>query len=435
MRDPSAAPRGRSLPAALTRAAKAVMPFVLPLALAACSGGTERAASATTASDSAGLRVVTIAGDPRQLPALTVGDTLPLRGAAEDLFNGNPQFAFALNDGRLLLSDGRAIAVFDAAGGYVGPFSRAGQGPGEIANLSRVWRLPGDSIWVLDASNRRLSLFSPTLEFVRSVQQPSPSGGGPGFAIWSGLHGDTTTAIAYLRSGGPPGAGLTTQRVQLGLWVIGASAPVFGDSVDFAQFQMIGGGTGEGVVMMGAAMGRSAQWQPLGRCMVLGHSSRWAFTLQAPDDSLRLRDVGIVRAPDDPADAVTPELRERFIRGMLVAYGSEQSRAQVEPLYRNQMTYPDSTPHFSRVFASRDGALWVQRYRGPTTDVPDHWTVVDVRTPEAWRLELPPGSRLLAVDAARALVATKDEDEVETQAWWNFPELAGIRPPNRCEAR
>jgi hypothetical protein len=84
------------------------------------------------------------------------------------------------------------------------------------------------------------------------------------------------------------------------------------------------------------------------------------------------------------------------------------------------------------VQVSRDGALWVQAFRGPTTDEADHWTVVDLHSLRAWRLEVPAGSRVLGVDSARVLVGTKDDDDVETQSWWSLPELAGIQPPAVC---
>jgi hypothetical protein len=402
------------------------------LVLAACGGSDAEGGGSIAAADSSGVRVVTVNGDPRALPSLRVADTITLGGAAEDFFNGNPQMAFVLGDGRLILSDGRSRGVFGTDGAFAGTFTQFGQGPGELGVLSNIWQALGDSIWTFDGSNRRLSLFTPSLEFARSVQQPMGATQ-RGYSLWAGLNGDTTAVIEFAPNDQSQTAGKRTSSVRLGLWTIGSDTPVLGDDRPFSEFFMMGG-VESGVMMMSAPMGGSAQWRPLGRCMVYGFSTRWEFNIQAPDESLRLKDVALLRAPGDPADPVTPELRERFIVGMLAAYGSPQSQAQVEPIYRNQMTYPDSTPHFSRVFGSRDGALWVQRYRGPTTDAPDHWTVLDLATPRAWRLEVPAGSRLLAVDAGRALIATKDADELESHHWWILPDLSGIQPPAACRA-
>lgn len=142
-----------------------------------------------------------------------------------------------------------------------------------------------------------------------------------------------------------------------------------------------------------------------------------------------------VRGRQHRAEAITPELLDRLLAPLINSAPAPAGRQQAERIYRTQMIYPDSTAHFSRVQVSRDGALWVQAFRGPTTDEVDHWTVVDLHAFRTWRLELPAGSRVLGVDSARVLVGTKDEDDVETQAWWSLPELAGIRPPAACSSR
>jgi hypothetical protein len=376
---------------------------------------------------------VTIAGDPRDLDALRVADTLPLTGAPDDFYSGNPQVAQPLRDGRLLLSDGRSVGVFGADGTFGGQFARSGQGPGEFMFLGALWQTAGDSIWVFDPSNRRLSLFAPSLSFARSTQQPAAGGPG-GFNVWAGLSGDTIGVLGFAEREQPQPGVAVTAEVNLGLWVPGGE-PVMSGRRPFSQQVLLSGLEGSGVMMMSVPMGSSAQWRPVGRCLAYGYSDRWEFTLQAADDSLRLKDAVLLRAPEDRVEAITPERREAFITGALASFGAPAMRAQLERVYREEITYPDSTPHFARVFTSRDGALWVQRYRGTTTDIPDLWTVVDLATPKAWRLDIPPGSRLLAVDSARVLIATKDEDDLETQAWWALPELAGIRPPASCQLR
>lgn len=411
-----------------------LIPLSLLLALAAaCGDGAGESDGTLVAADSAGVRIVTIVGDPRELPALEVADTLRLHGAPEDFYSGNPQVAHPLRDGRLLLGDGSAMGVFGADGAFGGRFARSGQGPGEFAFVGALWQTAGDSLWVFDPSNRRLSLFDPSLTFARSTQQPAATGPG-GFNVWAGLDGDTIAVLGFAERENPQPGVAVTAEVNLGLWVPG-SEPVMSGRRPFSEQVLLSGLEGSGVMMMTVPMGKGAQWRPLGRCLAYGYSSAWEFALQAPDDSLRLRDAVLLRAPGDPVEAVTAERREAFITGALASFGAPAMRAQLERVYREEITYPDSTPHFARVFTSRDGALWVQRYRGTTTDVPDVWTVVDLHTPRAWRLDVPPGSRLLGVDAARVLIATKDEDDLETQAWWSLPALAGIRPPAACETR
>lgn len=59
----------------------------------------------------------------------------------------------SLDDGQLL--------VFDAAGRYVRSVGRRGKGPGEFTSPSRIG-LIGDSIWVGDPANARITLVAPT---------------------------------------------------------------------------------------------------------------------------------------------------------------------------------------------------------------------------------------------------------------------------------
>ena len=172
------------------------VPILLAALVGACGGRDGGGGGSVVAADSAGVRVVTIAGDPRQLDALVVADTLTLTGTPDDFFGGNPQVAHPLRDGRLLLSDGRSVAVFGADGAFGGQFARSGQGPGEFAFVGALWQTAGDSIWVFDPSNRRLSRFTPSLSFARSEQQPVDAGPG-GFNVWAGLTGDTVGVLAF----------------------------------------------------------------------------------------------------------------------------------------------------------------------------------------------------------------------------------------------
>jgi hypothetical protein len=62
----------------------------------------------------------------------------------------------------------KAIRIFSATGASLGKFGRAGQGPGEFENVNRAGWI-GDTIWVMDAMQRRLTFVSPRLTFMRSV--------------------------------------------------------------------------------------------------------------------------------------------------------------------------------------------------------------------------------------------------------------------------
>jgi len=61
-----------------------------------------------------------------------------------------------------------SIHVFDVQGKHVHSFGREGEGPGEFKSYGALFVAPGDSLFVFDAGNYRLSVFSPKYEFVRS---------------------------------------------------------------------------------------------------------------------------------------------------------------------------------------------------------------------------------------------------------------------------
>jgi hypothetical protein len=63
------------------------------------------------------------------------------------------------------------VAVYDPSGSFAGTIGRSGRGPGELGRVRHVVITPGDSLLVLDAM--RLTLFSPTGDFVRGRQLPN----------------------------------------------------------------------------------------------------------------------------------------------------------------------------------------------------------------------------------------------------------------------
>lgn len=396
----------------------------------ACADGSTVDSGSIISSDSAGVQLFTIAGNPRELPVLRVESQLTLTGAAEDFFNGNPGTGYPLRDGRTLLTDGVTVGVFGSDGAYLGPFSRRGQGPGEIQRIGQLWQDASDSIWLFDAVNRRVSRYSPSLEYQRGEPLAQGTQTGRGFDVWATGVGDTAGVVETVFNPAANAEGLHTREARFGLWVIGQPSAVLDEARAYSEFQVMP--EGGGMVLISSPFSRTGRWVALGRCYLYGFADRWRFTLQAAGDSLRLRDVAILRAPKNRVDDLTPALRDSLLAPLINAAPTPELREQAERIYRDQLIYPDSTAHFARVQTSRDGALWVQAFRGPTTDGADHWTVVDLHSLRAWRLEVPAGSRVLGVDSARVLVGTKDEDDVEMQAWWSLPELAGIRPPAAC---
>jgi hypothetical protein len=65
------------------------------------------------------------------------------------------------------------ILVFDSAGRFVRRVGRQGSGPGEYWGIMRIVSGPGDSLWVVDGGNRRVTILTPALEYARSFDAPT----------------------------------------------------------------------------------------------------------------------------------------------------------------------------------------------------------------------------------------------------------------------
>jgi hypothetical protein len=405
---------------------------LLAIALLSCGepgSETERRVTRTTGT---GVDTVVLHGTLQSLPELVVADTLTLTGAAEDLFASNPQTVFPLHDGRTILSDGQEYAIFGADGRLAGRFARSGQGPGEIAFLTAIWQDNTDSVWTVDPGTRRVSVFAPDLSFARSFQIPN-WGDQSGISLWAGLGRDTVAAMRfeYAPSSMPPGR--FTSMMDLGSWVVGTDSVI----LPLRRAASEGQALQPGILpepFASTPFGGSQSWRPVGRCMVYGFSSEWALTLDAPGPDGALRTIGRVVAPDMKPTPVDAERKEAYIEGFTRQIRNDAFRSAYDEALREHIIFAPNIPFFGRVLTARDGAIWIQDYRGTGTSRPDAWTVVDLGNLRAWRLNVPARSRLLAVDSARAFIATADEDDVETQHWWMLPELAEIAAPPICRA-
>lgn len=87
----------------------------------------------------------------------------------------------ALSDGRIALVDPyeHRLVLIDLVSGEAQSFGRQGQGPGEFRSPHPVLLLPGDTLAVAERSVRKLHIFSPTGEYLRSETLPRglPAGG------------------------------------------------------------------------------------------------------------------------------------------------------------------------------------------------------------------------------------------------------------------
>jgi hypothetical protein len=113
--------------------------------------------------------------------------------------------------GTVLIGDARAGAVhrFDPSGTHLGSFGRRGKGPGEFGGITTLV-FPGDTLAVLDSSNRRISCFNRSGAYLGQYLLPPELAGtnqelmllpGGGFAVFRydgrGLSGSFQDAITF----------------------------------------------------------------------------------------------------------------------------------------------------------------------------------------------------------------------------------------------
>ena len=161
-----------------TIAAKAFAVGLITVAAVACAEG-RSGREATAIRDSAGVKIVENESPAwRPEEAWRLGD-VPLRefGAGDSLFGiGN---AIRLNDGRIIVSHNSAkeIRIYSPTGQFVSRFGRAGSGPGEFQEISRLFLFgTHDSLMVFDVGQRRAAVFDLQGKFVRSfLPEPLPN--------------------------------------------------------------------------------------------------------------------------------------------------------------------------------------------------------------------------------------------------------------------
>ena len=130
-------------------------------------------ASSVIVRDSAGITIVESGATPAGEHGWVVSHSPLVRigtvtGAEEYQFFRASDGAI-LTDGTIVVVNGgtHELRFYDAAGRFRHAAGGQGDGPGEMRSPSRVFRLPGDSLMVVEL--RRLSWFGPDGVFLRSM--------------------------------------------------------------------------------------------------------------------------------------------------------------------------------------------------------------------------------------------------------------------------
>lgn len=273
-------------------------------------------------------------------------------------------------DGNIFVSQPQesVVKVYDARGRYVRSIGREGSGPGEFERPSSLgWR--GDTLWVADPPQTRISLFAPSGGFVRAISfsRAAPLTDGrphiPGFLLADGSVLGFWQAPLFLVAGsrplnipmvrftarGEPIALLARRedRNEFGVMTQGTSRTYFPQPFTDSPLTAVApDGSALVIVRRNAAPhGDSAVFS----VQRIHYSGRVSLSRNYQYRPLRLSRDAVARAVDEQAGG----LAETRIRTPEAAVVRRELR---ENLYR-----PRFLPPVTRLVLGRDGTIWLRR--------------------------------------------------------------------------
>ena len=350
-------------------------PIVL-LAVTLLSACSRRDAAQVVRRDSAGVEIVenapfdsstvswwTLAGEPQ----LDVGR---VEGSeTEVLFNVTD--AVRLGDGRVVIanSGNSQVRYYAADGGHLVTSGRQGGGPGEFQRIAGLLPMLRDSVAVIDAAARRVSVLAPDGRFSRMVQ---------------GAPGERVSVMSYRDDGtwvGQSNDAPANNAVPSGLLrpnVTYVTLPAEGGSVMDSLGRFPGtervvritenAGTITSINVMSPPFAKATTAVTVGNDLVVGTQD--APEVRVYDGSGGLR--RIVRT-GTPNQRVTPDVFDAYIKHFLERVEPERHQEMLEN-QRALLTATD-VPAYGTLMVDRGGNLWLQDY----PDLAEHqrWTVFD----------------------------------------------------------
>jgi hypothetical protein len=116
------------------------------------------------------IAILTDSAGAQMVPQLRISEEMRINGETESL--SSFRTIAVGRDGRIVVpqNDDGQVRFFDAKGRMLGTFGRRGRGPGEFSSYfdgTMGWH--GDTLWIFDFNQRRITLISPDLRLVRTL--------------------------------------------------------------------------------------------------------------------------------------------------------------------------------------------------------------------------------------------------------------------------
>lgn len=386
-------------------------------ALAACNASAEGAREVvTTTTDSAGMAIVTINGQPTDLPRARLSGTplTEVRGDAEPFLSDIGEVAFR-SDGSLLVEDNASagLFLFDVRGDLIRRVSGTGDGPGEIRNLTGLSVGVGDTAYAYDRRLARVTAFDPAGDLLQMIAVDREFAG-RGTITWDVRAFDSDEFVLHslgaIDSVAAPTGPRLEQRAAL-LHRLDAAGVARADPVAFRG----------GLSTMGQAFDGVS---PFGNeTLVAVGANRVAFGSGVEYElfvaSRELETERVIRWPGwarplDPAtvQAVRDSMAARFAR--ISQAPPERLAALLDAIFSPELI-PARLPVLGQALMDDLGRIWVARF-WPSTEPwrqEDSWHVLDPTGRPIARVELPARTRIGAVGRDRIALIMLDEFDVQ----------------------
>jgi hypothetical protein len=369
-------------------------------------GFSDQPADLLLRSDSAGVDVVIVLRAPADTvhlaaPAVRIGST-GIGGPEHEVFQLISDLAL-LPDGRVAIVDNRGarVAVFDSTGEWLYDIGGRGKGPGEYTSpiLASMW---GDTLFVWDALQRRLSHYSAAGVFLGSTVMPQRSSALPYATIADGY-------VMEVESGQlmdpAPARGALVRTLRDGSVVDTLVGPY---PVPEYGWVITNQETGMGHMVNPPALEVYPSWTVGDGLLV------WLDPISAAVEVRNLNTRRVERIVRLPYQAAPPtaSVRDAYFRGLQAEFGIPD---EVIARERTGTRFVELRPPVARVLVDDMGRVWVAEHDPSAFSrnyIGSRWDSIDVAQEQSSQFQFPHGYELKAVRGGRAYGITTLENGV-----------------------
>jgi hypothetical protein len=393
------------------------LPVLGLLAAASCGTGDGGGAGFATR-DSAGVTIAEGRGAPaewrlEEQPAVRIG-----------LVEGEPAYQFhlirfvgRLADDRLVVVDGgsREIRYFDATGQHLASVGRPGAGPDEFSAITSAALGSGDSLFIHDSRNQRISVLAPEAFIARS--QTFRVAGSTARVLGVAADGSVLAALeSQPRVPATTGFTFAQDTIVLASIRVGTAAVdtiVAFTGLDRADWRDDAGGTR----FMNGPMpfGHRPAYAASGADAIVTWEGGTAVAMISRQAGLRR----IIRRSDLPPAPASPTERARYLDHVAerAAPRGDAAVAEARSAASDQLAVipqDHRVPAFDRILAGAEGLIWARHFQPiSAADEPQRWTVFAADGRPLAEVRIPARLTVMHVTGNSVSGVERDEFDVE----------------------